>query len=264
MTPILPIRKTPGSAIAAIRMATVSAARSAAFCGGFNCTGYYNQLGNLGMQFGISGFGGVPYGSFGFRGYGIGGFGGGGFGGGLNISGGFGGNQGFQGGGLQIGGGNLGFVGGQGQFSHGGQMGMSFGFNRDFGPLSPAARCRSPAWGSAMRWSAASFADSAFWTAKLRTNATGKASTTFKLPDSLTTWRVQVTAVSPKMHVGSGVAKFKSTRSIMIWPMLPRTFTEGNTVRVFGTVHNLTNKERGEESTSRPRTVRCSPMPNNR
>src|SRR4029079_12786349 len=37
--------------------------------------------------------------------------------------------------------------------------------------------------------------------------------------------------------------KFNSTRSIMIWPMLPRTFTEGDTVRVFGTVHNLTDKE---------------------
>ena len=29
----------------------------------------------------------------------------------------------------------------------------------------------------------------------------------------------------------------------MVWPMLPRTFTEGDTVRVFGTVHNLTDKE---------------------
>ena len=50
------------------------------------------------------------------------------------------------------------------------------------------------------------------------------------LPDSLTTWRVQVTAISSKMHVGSGTAKFKTTRSIMIWPMLPRVFTEGDRV----------------------------------
>jgi uncharacterized protein YfaS (alpha-2-macroglobulin family) len=202
---------------------------------GFNCTGYYNQLGFSGMQFGISG-----YGSFGFRGFGISG-GLGGFGGG-----GFGGNQGFGAGGLQVGGGVLGgaYSGAQGSFSHpGGQMGMSFGFNRDFGPVGPGGAVPLPGLGVGEEVVRRDFADSAYWTAKFRTDASGKASTTFKLPDSLTTWRVQVTAVSPKMHVGSGTAKFNSTRSIMIWPMLPRTFTEGDTVRVFGTVHNLTDKE---------------------
>ena len=29
----------------------------------------------------------------------------------------------------------------------------------------------------------------------------------------------------------------------MIWPMLPRSFTEGDVVSVFGTVHNLTDQE---------------------
>ena len=36
------------------------------------------------------------------------------------------------------------------------------------------------------------FADSAFWSANVRTDKTGKASASFKIPDSLTNWRVQV------------------------------------------------------------------------
>src|SRR5439155_10668375 len=75
------------------------------------------------------------------------------------------------------------------------------------------------------------FADSAFWSASVRTDNTGKTSASFKIPDSLTHWRVQVTAVSARMHVGTGSAKFKSIRPVMIWPMLPRTFTEGDVVR---------------------------------
>jgi len=87
------------------------------------------------------------------------------------------------------------------------------------------------------------FADSAFWSANLRTDKTGKATATFKVPDSLTGWRVQVVAVSPKLHVGTATTKFKTSRPVMIWPMLPRAFAEGDTVSVFGTVHNLTDQE---------------------
>jgi uncharacterized protein YfaS (alpha-2-macroglobulin family) len=87
------------------------------------------------------------------------------------------------------------------------------------------------------------FADSAFWTTTLRTDKTGQASASFKVPDSLTNWRVQVVALSPKMHVGTATARFKTSRPIMIWPMLPRAFTEGDVVSVFGTVHNLTDTE---------------------
>ncbi len=206
--------------------------------GGFGQFGFQGQFaqlgqfGNLAGQFGIGGFQGYQYRN----------------------------NQGFGGGVVGIGGGALGIAGGgvfggmpsvagfQGSFSYpavGGQFGMSFGSNRDFGLQfggGPAV-APLPGLGLADEVVRRDFADSAFWSAKVRTDATGKATANFKLPDSLTNWRVQVTAVSSKMHVGTGVAKFKSTRSVMIWPMLPRAFTEGDTVRVFGTVHNLTDKE---------------------
>ena len=46
------------------------------------------------------------------------------------------------------------------------------------------------------------------------------------------------------MSVGTAVGKVRTTRPVMIWPMLPRGFTAGDTVRVFGTVHNLTDAPR--------------------
>jgi uncharacterized protein YfaS (alpha-2-macroglobulin family) len=239
----------------------------AAFCGGFQCNGFgsyglsgfggqLGAFGNLGNQFGIGGFQSNMYRNF--NGFGSGfNFGGGGFsfggGGGFNFGAGFGGGLGGISGGIGGIGGVPSVAGFQGSFSHpggnmgfsqpfvGGQMGMSFGFNRDMG--TQLAGVTLPGLGLGEEVVRRDFADSAFWNAKLRTDATGKAEAKFKLPDSLTNWRVQVTAVSPRMHIGTTTAKFKSTRSVMVWPMLPRTFTEGDVVRVFGTVHNLTDKE---------------------
>lgn len=219
-----------------------------AICGGFQCGGFgsFGGFSAFGGQF--NGFGG----SFGFgvprHGFGgIGGFGGGfagGFGGG-----GFGGAPGPFGGGFAPSNGGLppSVAGFQGSYSApGGQMGMSFGFNRDFsGGVPGAVNAGGPLPGLGIGESTVrrDFADSAFWSAKLRTDKTGKATATFKVPDSLTNWRVQVVAVSPKLHVGTATTKFKTSRPVMIWPMLPRAFAEGDTVSVFGTVHNLTDQE---------------------
>ncbi len=88
------------------------------------------------------------------------------------------------------------------------------------------------------------FSDSAYWSGHLRTGADGKARVRFKLPDSLTNWQVVVTAVARDGSVGRRTAKLRTVRDVMIWPMIPRQFTEGDTVSVFGTVHNLTGADR--------------------
>jgi len=88
------------------------------------------------------------------------------------------------------------------------------------------------------------FSDSAFWSANTRTGADGKARVSFRLPDSLTNWQVVVTAVSRDMHVGRHTARLRTIRDVMVWPMLPRQFTEGDTVSIFGSVHNLTDADR--------------------
>ena len=87
------------------------------------------------------------------------------------------------------------------------------------------------------------FSDSAYWNATLRTGADGRASVEFKLPDSITNWHVVATAVSKDMHVGQHKASFRSTRPIMVWPMIPRVFTEGDRVRLFAAVHNTTDQD---------------------
>ena len=116
------------------------------------------------------------------------------------------------------------------------------------------------------------FSDSAYWNARVRTNKEGKAVVAFTLPDSLTNWQVVVTAVSPKMHVGSTKASFRTFKPVMVWPMLPRTFTEGDKVRVFASVHNRTDKpqtikvklkvENGEVLTATEKTVEVGPRDN--
>lgn len=110
------------------------------------------------------------------------------------------------------------------------------------------------------------FSDSAYWNATVRTDPSGKAKVSFKLPDSLTNWQVVVTAVSRKMHVGSAKASFRTYKPVMVWPMLPRTFTEGDKVEVFASVHNRTDEpqtikvrlkvENGNIYTPDARTVR--------
>lgn len=211
------------------------------FCGGVSCNGFQQFSGQLGFS-GLTGFNG----QFGLAG--ISGFGG-------SLGSGIAGFDGpFNGRNFGIGGGIGGFGGGgfggvpsgQAAFSQPfvrGQMGMSFGFNRDFGAPSGPASAPLPGLGLNNEVVRRDFADSAYWSATLRTDKAGKATASFKVPDSLTNWRVQVTAVSPKLHVGTATARFKTSRPVMIWPMLPRAFTEGDVVSVFGTVHNLSDKE---------------------
>ncbi len=104
----------------------------------------------------------------------------------------------------------------------------------------PIALIDSDAPGVAVR---RDFSDAAYWNARVRTGADGKATVRFKVPDSLTNWRVAVTAVSRKMHVGQAKASFRTYKPVMVWPLVPRIFTVGDRVELFATVHNRTEEE---------------------
>ncbi|MBA2544100.1 MAG: hypothetical protein H0V17_30935 [Deltaproteobacteria bacterium] len=86
------------------------------------------------------------------------------------------------------------------------------------------------------------FADSALWQVTT-TDSAGRARVKFKLPDSLTNWQVVVTAVG-RRAAGRHVAKLRTVRDLMIWPLLPRHFVEGDIVEVGASVHNLTDVDR--------------------
>jgi len=77
------------------------------------------------------------------------------------------------------------------------------------------------------------FSDSAFFDGRVRTDKNGKATVSFKMPDSLTNWRVSVVAVSPDLSVGRSAAGFQTYKPIMVWPMPARAFTVGDEVDIF-------------------------------
>jgi uncharacterized protein YfaS (alpha-2-macroglobulin family) len=120
-------------------------------------------------------------------------------------------------------------VSGQAMFSH--------------GPVAPVATPLEVGHDQAGVAVRRDFSDSAYWSALVRTDAEGKARVEFKVPDSLTNWQVVVTAISKDLHVGRGRAHFQTFKPVMVWPMLPRVFTEGDRVDVFASVHNRSEVE---------------------
>lgn len=86
------------------------------------------------------------------------------------------------------------------------------------------------------------FLDLAVWRCDLRSDEDGHARLEFRLPDSLTNWRVEVTAVSDALHVGRATARLRTIKPIMIWPIIPRIYTQGDEIRLYGSVHNRTDR----------------------
>jgi hypothetical protein len=173
---------------------------------------------------------------------GMGGFGGGIAGNGLGGLGGIGGIAGLGGGGFAQP--RMGMMGGSpGVFGGGSSLGTNFAPQflvqrpKAYKPRASALDAGDDGPALSIR---RDFADSAYWNAKLRTDADGKARVEFKLPDSLTGWQVVVTAISKDMHVGRHETSFRTARPLMVTPILPRFFTEGDKVRVSANVQNRT------------------------
>ena len=217
----------PGSAIAAIRMATASAS-SVRFCGGFNCNGF-NQFGfgdSVRHQLGSSsasadtsarGFGCQRHSEADRRDSAVASAAITGFGAGGTAS--------------RRGAGRILAWRAAGLFSHrssAGRWACRSATTATSVRCGPGGAAPLPGLGLGDEVVRRDFSDSAFWTAKLRTDKTGKATVEFKVPDSLTNWQVAVTAVSHEDARRPGTAQFRSITPIMIWPMLPRTFTEGD------------------------------------
>ncbi len=87
------------------------------------------------------------------------------------------------------------------------------------------------------------FADTAFWSAAVRTDATGHATVTIPLPDNLTTWRVAAQGVTADTLVGKADDSIVSTLELMIRPVAPRFFVMGDAPSLGAVVHNNTDKE---------------------
>jgi uncharacterized protein YfaS (alpha-2-macroglobulin family) len=86
------------------------------------------------------------------------------------------------------------------------------------------------------------FRNSAYWNAQVVTNDDGMASVEVKMPDNLTTWRMQVRAVSGDTMVGEGENELVSTQPLLLRPALPRFLRVGDAVELRTLVRNATAK----------------------
>lgn len=85
-----------------------------------------------------------------------------------------------------------------------------------------------------------SFADTAFWDPVVRTDVQGKAQVTVKLPDNLTTWRMQARGITMDTQVGRAEVDVLSTRELLVRAQLPRFFVVGDEAVIATIVHNNT------------------------
>jgi alpha-2-macroglobulin len=82
------------------------------------------------------------------------------------------------------------------------------------------------------------FPDTAFWTADVTTDGTGRAKATVNFPDSLTTWRATARGVSPGDRFGGAVLKTIVRKNLLVRLAVPRFFVESDEVVISGIVHN--------------------------
>ena len=82
------------------------------------------------------------------------------------------------------------------------------------------------------------FAAVALYVPSLLTDAAGKASLRFKLPDGTTRYRIMAVAASRAAEVGSGETAVRTQKPLLLRPLAPRVLRAGDQVEVGVVVHN--------------------------
>ncbi|HYG98254.1 MAG TPA: MG2 domain-containing protein [Terriglobales bacterium] len=82
------------------------------------------------------------------------------------------------------------------------------------------------------------FPDTAFWVPDVRTDANGRATVRLAFPDSLTTWRTTVRAITTDTKGGSSINRVLVRKNVMVRFAVPRFFRQGDEVTVSAIVHN--------------------------
>jgi uncharacterized protein YfaS (alpha-2-macroglobulin family) len=87
------------------------------------------------------------------------------------------------------------------------------------------------------------FKDTAFWIPVLETDALGRATAEFVLPDNLTTWRATTVGHTDDSDFGIGRGKFIARLDVMARLQPPRFFIQGDELRIPGVINNMTDRE---------------------
>ncbi|MGH2443297.1 MAG: alpha-2-macroglobulin family protein, partial [Chloroflexota bacterium] len=82
------------------------------------------------------------------------------------------------------------------------------------------------------------FADTAYWSGALTTNAAGRASITLALPDNATTWRLDVRGVTGNQAVGQAHLSTLATQDIVLRPVTPRFLEQGGSLKLGAVLNN--------------------------
>ena len=88
------------------------------------------------------------------------------------------------------------------------------------------------------------FPDTTFWSPEIRTDDTGRATVHLSFPDSLTTWRTTVRAITMDTKAGAAINKILVRKNLMVRLAVPRFFRLGDEVTVSTIVHNYLESEK--------------------
>jgi alpha-2-macroglobulin len=82
------------------------------------------------------------------------------------------------------------------------------------------------------------FPDTAYWNAEVLTDADGRAQVVVRLPDSLTTWQVDVRGLTVDTRVGQVRTDVITTKEVLIRPVTPRFLVSGDHTELAAVVQN--------------------------
>jgi len=88
------------------------------------------------------------------------------------------------------------------------------------------------------------FRETAAWHPRLRTDAQGLARTVFKLPDSLTAYRLTAVGLTRGTEIGVGRSSLRASMPVSVQVFLPRFAVENDRHEAVALVHNSDAKER--------------------
>ncbi|HPH01434.1 MAG TPA: MG2 domain-containing protein [Spirochaetota bacterium] len=97
------------------------------------------------------------------------------------------------------------------------------------------------------------FRDVAYWNAEIKTDGDGIGRFSFKLPDNITQWTMELVAVDEGERVGSTRQQFISRKEFFVRPVVPQYLYERDAVVLAATVHNLHAVEKQGSVTLRVR-----------
>jgi uncharacterized protein YfaS (alpha-2-macroglobulin family) len=83
----------------------------------------------------------------------------------------------------------------------------------------------------------------AFYAPDVLSDEQGRAKVSFRLPDSLTRFRIMAVAVSKAAEVGAGDGAVRTKKPLMLRPALPRAIRVGDSLEAGAVVHNETAKD---------------------